>query len=179
MFRIVSSSPPPNSLLAHRFLVGYVYGRTQSQTGGQLPIYLIRRLGTLAGFQPILLGLIFLSRHLWIEGGVLAGTGVFVILFIEVYAFRKLRVPGRSSLASASRNGLDVFTAAARRRTDGAESSAGSGRDSPHPRGAPRTRGSMASVLEMMSITLAVMPSSSANRDPVPLCMSSSFLTIT
>lgn len=35
--------------------------------------------------------------------------------------------------------------------------------------GARRTRGSMASVLEMMSVTLAVMPSPSQMRGPVPI----------
>ncbi|KAH8835622.1 hypothetical protein DL96DRAFT_1454607 [Flagelloscypha sp. PMI_526] len=155
------------SLLAHRFLVGYVYGRTHSQTGGIVSIYLIRRLGTLAGFEPILMGLIFLSRHIWIEGGVLVGAGVFTIIGMEIYAWSKLRLPGRSALSETSRNGLKAFTASARTPEPVVSMiKSESGTSSPRPQ---RTRGSMASVLEMMSITLAVMPSSGANRDPVPL----------
>ena len=45
---------------AHRFLVGYVYGRTRSQTGGLLQMWLIQRFGTLLAFQPLVLGLILL-----------------------------------------------------------------------------------------------------------------------
>src|SRR6266702_2922195 len=33
--------------LAHRFLVGYVYGRTRSQTGGLLQIWLLKRFTSL------------------------------------------------------------------------------------------------------------------------------------
>ncbi|KAJ3557112.1 hypothetical protein NM688_g1642 [Phlebia brevispora] len=70
---------------AHRFLIGYVYGRTQSQTGGLLWIWLMKRLGTILAFQPLLLGLILLTRRLWIEGGVLCGAASFVFVFVEFY----------------------------------------------------------------------------------------------
>ncbi|KIK70577.1 hypothetical protein GYMLUDRAFT_148994 [Collybiopsis luxurians FD-317 M1] len=151
------------TLIAHRFLIGYVYGRTRSQTGGLLQIWLLRRFATLLAFQPILLGLIFLSRQFWIEGGVLVGTGGAVICFVEVFATMRTRHPGRSSLSPITRDSLDTFSDTARstRRTSVDETSTGvSG---------TRPRGSMASVLEMMSLTLAVMPSTSPNKSPVPL----------
>lgn len=156
------------TLVAHRFLVGYVYGRTQSQTGGLLQIWLLRRFGTVVAFQPILLGLIYLSRELWIEGGVLCGVGGAVILFMEGYAMWKTRLPGRKSLSHVAQDSLDRFVEIARpkgRRNVDEESTSlvsGSGRGQ-------RTRGSLASVLEMMSLTLAVMPSSTETRGPVPL----------
>lgn len=150
--------------LAHRFLVGYVYARTHSQTGGLLQLWLLRRFGTLLSFQPILLGLIFLSRHFWIEGGVLIGTGVFVILFVEIYTSAKMRQPGRKSLSPITRNSLERFQTGADRR-GGSETDTVSGSSVP----GTRTRGSMASVLEMMSLTLAVMPTSSNYKGPVPL----------
>ncbi|KAJ3830358.1 hypothetical protein F5880DRAFT_1067127 [Lentinula raphanica] len=152
-------------LIAHRFLIGYVYARTLSQTGGLLQLWLLRRFATLLAFQPILLGLIYLSRKVWIEGGVLIGTGLVVIIFVEIYATWKTRLPGRSSLSPITKDSLATFRNAARasKRTSVDEASTGTGVLG------GRTRGSMASVLEMMSLTLAVMPSSSSTQSPVPL----------
>jgi hypothetical protein len=90
--------------------VGYVYARTHSQTGGLLQIWLLRRFGTLLSFQPILLGLIFLSRKFWIEGGVLCGTGLFVIVFVEIYVITRTRQPGRGSLPAITRGSLPAIT---------------------------------------------------------------------
>ncbi|KAG6846106.1 hypothetical protein H0H87_006470 [Tephrocybe sp. NHM501043] len=158
---------PLTYIIAHRYLIGYVYGRTHSQTGGLLQIWLIKRFGTLLSLQPILLGLIFLSREFWIEGGILAGVGVAVIVFVEVYTTWMTRMPGRKSLSPITQNSLNTFEVTAwdtSRRVDDESTSHGSssGRN-------PRLRGSMASVLEMMSVTLAVMPSNSNYRGPVPL----------
>ncbi|KAJ7482288.1 hypothetical protein B0H11DRAFT_2193371 [Mycena galericulata] len=158
------------TLVAHRFLVGYVYARTHSQTGGLLQIWLLRRFGTLLAFQPILLGLIFLSREFWIEGGVLIGTGLFVIVFVEIYVINRTRLPGRRSLPPITRDSLDSFSAAARpsrRRTvdDETASLVSSGRQGE----GHRTRRSIASVLEMMSVTLAVMPPLKPEQVSIPL----------
>jgi len=157
---------------AHRYLVGYVYARTHSQTGGLLQIWLLRRFGTLLSLQPLLLGLIFLSREFWVEGGVLIGIGVIVIVFVESYTHRKTKLPGRGSLSAITRNSLDSFASAAKytnlRNFDGESASFVSSAK------VARARGSMASVLEMMSVTLAVMPSPSPQRGPVPLSMLSS-----
>ncbi|KAF5392490.1 hypothetical protein D9757_002324 [Collybiopsis confluens] len=104
-----------------------------------------------------------MSRKFWIEGGVLVGTGGAVILFVEVYASLKTRRPGRNTLSPITRDSLETFlnTAKSAQRTSVDEASTSvSG---------PRPRGSMASVLEMMSLTLAVMPSSSPTKSPVPL----------
>ncbi|KAF8167474.1 hypothetical protein B0H34DRAFT_18533 [Crassisporium funariophilum] len=152
------------TLIAHRFLVGYVYARTHSQTGGLLQIWLLRRFGTLLSFQPILLGLVLMTRHFWIEGGVLVGTGVFVIIFVESYTTWKTRLPGRKSLSPITQNSIDTFASAADRYIDH-ETDTINGSSLP----GTRTRGSMASVLEMMSVTLAVMPSASTYRGAVPL----------
>ncbi|KAF8807999.1 hypothetical protein BYT27DRAFT_7190091 [Phlegmacium glaucopus] len=152
------------TLIAHRFLVGYVYARTHSQTGGLLQMWLLRRFGTSLSFQPILLGLVFLTRQLWIEGGVLIGTGLFVIVFVESYTTWKTRLPGRKFLSPITRNSLETFANTADRYLQNETSTIN---DSSAP--GTRTRGSMASVLEMMSATLAVMPSSSNFKGVVPL----------
>ena len=160
---------PPflSEFAAHRYLVGYVYARTHSQTGALLQIWLLRRFGTLLAFQPILLGLILLSRNFWIEGGILIGSGVAVIIFVEFYASWKTRLPGQKALSAITQNSLHTFAGTARpsNRPNVDEESTSLVSSA---RGA-RTRGSMASVLEMMSLTLAVMPSPSPFRGPIPL----------
>lgn len=155
------------SELAHRFLIGYVYGRTHSQTGGVLQIWILKRFGTILAFQPLILGLVLLSRELWIEGGVLCGAALFVVVFVESYCAWKTRIPGRRSLSPVTKDALTTFTRAARPSTprdidEESTSLVSSTRNT-------RARGSFASVLEMMSLTLAVMPSPSQARGPVPL----------
>ena len=151
--------------IAHRFLVGYVYARTHSQTGGLLQLWLLKRCGTLLSLQPIFLGLIFLSRNIWIEGAVLTGTGVGVIFFVETYTTLKLRLPSRGSLSPITRDSLNHFVSAADRyllESADETTHASSTRE-------PLVRGSMASVLEMMSLTLAVQPYAPIYRGPIPL----------
>lgn len=156
-----------DNISAHRFLVGYVYARTHSQTGGLLQIWLLRRFATLLVFQPLLLGLILLSRQLWILGGILVGVAVGVAIVVEIYCSRKTSVPGPRSLSPITQDSLQTFAKTARL-------SAGRNGDDESmslvstARGA-RPRGSMASVLDMMSLTLAVEPSPSQQRGPVPL----------
>ncbi|KAI0299794.1 hypothetical protein BC826DRAFT_1090413 [Russula brevipes] len=155
------------TLVAHRFLIGYVYGRTRSQTGGLLQIWLLKRFASLLALQPILLGLILLSRRLWPEGSTLVATGIVTIFFVEVYTRLKERQPGRGALSPVSQHALESFRKAARpsRLTIPEEESTSivsSGR-------AARTRGSFASVLDMMSMTLAVVPSQYQQHGPVPI----------
>jgi hypothetical protein len=123
------------------------------------------------------LGLILLSRRLWIEGGVLCGFAVGVILLAEVYCSRKLRQPGLASLGPTTRHHIETFGKAAKpnrnRNTDDESTDLVAENGGMNP----RARGSFASVLEMMSITLAVTPSSHF-RGPVPLRESLFFLVI-
>ena len=147
--------------------MGYVYGRTQSQTGGRLQIWLLKRLGTILAFQPLLLGLILLTRRIWIEGGVLCGAASFVLVFVELYCTWRVRLPGKRSLNNVTRESLEGFVRATKPNAprdvidEESTSLVSSARSPP--------RGSFASILEMMSLTLAVMPSPSQARGPVPL----------
>ena len=127
-------------------------------------MWLLRRFGTLLSFQPILLGLIFMTLKFWIEGGVLIGSGVIVIVFVETYTNWKTRLPGRKYLSPITQDSLDTFASGADRYFNN-ETDTSNGSSIP----GVRTRGSMASVLEMMSLTLAVMPSSSTYKGAVPL----------
>lgn len=154
-------------MAAHRFLINYVYGRTHSSAGGLLQIWVVRKLGTLLGFQPLVLGLVLLSRELWIEGAILCGFAAFTFIFVEVYATWRTRLPGRRSLSPVTQDSLEIFTRTARpgRGSVAREESlslVSSARNT-------RTRGSFASILDMMSLTLAVSPSPSEARGPVPL----------
>ena len=152
---------------AHRFLIGHVYGRTKSPTGGLMQLFMLRRFALLLALQPLVLGLILLSRRLWPEAGALLGTSFVVAIFVELFCSLKTREPGLRSLSPVTRNSLETFKAAARplrRRNVDEESISLVSSDKNI-----RSRGSMASVLEMMSITLAVIPSPSQMRGPVPL----------
>ena len=134
----------------------------------------MKRLGTTLALQPLLLGLIFLSRRLWIEGGVLCGTAVFVVGFVEAYCRRRTRASGGATtttttaqLGVVTRDSLATFARTARpaqpRDLDEESTSlVSSARNT-------RMRGSFASILDMMSMTLAVMPSPSQTRGAVPL----------
>ena len=128
---------------------------------------MLRRFAFLLALQPLVLGLILLSRRLWPEAGALVGTSLAVALFVELFCSLKMRQPGVKSLSPVTRNSLETFKAAARpaRRRNVDEESVSLVSSDKNP----RSRGSMASVLEMMSITLAVIPSPSQMRGPVPL----------
>ena len=132
-----------------------------------MQLFMLRRFALLLALQPLILGLILLSRRLWPEAGTLLGTSVAVALFVELFCSLKTREPGVRSLSPVTRNSLETFGTTARparRQTVDEESVSLVSSDKN-----PRSRGSMASVLEMMSITLAVIPSSSHARGPVPL----------
>jgi hypothetical protein len=133
-------------------------------------LWLLKRFASLLALQPILLGLILFTRRLWPEGGSLVGTRGLTIVFIEVYTYIKERRPG---LSPVSLHALESFRKAARPSNHAVfeEESTSiiiSGR-------AARTRGSFASVLEMMSTTLAVVPSRYQQHGPVPLRTCSPF----
>jgi len=134
-----------------------------------LQIWLLRRFATVVAFQPILLGLVFLTRKLWIEGGVLVGVAVLAIIIAELYAASLMRLPSRRSLSPVTQDALDTFQERARPvNQPNSSDDEGTSLVSSSQR-AVRSRGSMASVLEMMSLTLAVMPTPHSGRHAVPL----------
>ncbi|KAG8704088.1 hypothetical protein FRC09_003778, partial [Ceratobasidium sp. 395] len=161
------------SLVAFRYLVGYVWTRTNApSTGGLLQLWLLRRFATLIALQPLLMGLIFLSRRLWALAGVLLGAALLIVLIVEGYCTYKSRSPPERDFSPVVRDSLATFKRSmhgsrARRRLT-IEEDGTSLVSSPMERnGIPR--GSIASVLDMMSITLNVMPSLNRTRDAVPI----------
>jgi hypothetical protein len=87
-------------------------------------------------------------------------------VFVELYTSWKTRLPGRKFLSPITLNSLETFANAAHHYV---ENDTGTINDSSAM--GTRTRGSMASVLEMMSTTLAVTPSSFNFTGVVPLRM--------
>ncbi|KZT61296.1 hypothetical protein CALCODRAFT_447556 [Calocera cornea HHB12733] len=163
------------SLVAHRFLVGYVYQRG-GQTGGLIQIWILRRFLDLLALQPILLGLLVLSRQEWALGGALLGIGVGLVLLVEVYTVRnERRRKNKKNLSHDTQHALAAFkeTISARqpRGVEGERLVPAGVRQAPTaPAGDPvrHRRGSIASILDMMAVTLAVRPSSRRTQ-PVPL----------
>ncbi|KIJ45476.1 hypothetical protein M422DRAFT_59699 [Sphaerobolus stellatus SS14] len=156
------------TLIAHRYLIGYVFARTHSsQTGGLLQIWLLRRFADLVALQPLLLGLILLTRKLWVLGGILVGAAALLLALVETYASYKLRSPGINSLQEPARESLSRLQETI--RSGNSQLPADADLTNSSRRLPPLPRSSLASVLEMMSLTLAVTPPSAKFRGPVPL----------
>ncbi|KAH7100165.1 hypothetical protein BKA62DRAFT_801451 [Auriculariales sp. MPI-PUGE-AT-0066] len=157
------------TLIAHRFLVGYVYPNLLgSQNGGLIQIWFLRRLASVLCLQPLLLGLMLLSHRVWVLGGISIGSALFIVLFVEAFTRWKLRKPGVKSLSAVTRDSLQKLSATLHRRPGSGDSEETS-LVSSSQRMRTRSRGSMASVLEMLNVTLAVMPSQKRSKGPVPL----------
>ncbi|KAG8742653.1 hypothetical protein FRC10_001136 [Ceratobasidium sp. 414] len=162
------------SLVAYRYLAGYVWTRTNApSTGGLVQLWLLRRFATLLALQPLLMGLIFLSRRLWALAGVLFSASLLIVVAVESYCAYKSRTLPERNFGPVARDSLATFKRSlqgnrGRRRRLTIEEDGTSLVSSPMGRsGIPR--GSIASVLEMMSITLNVMPSPNRARDAVPI----------
>ena len=161
------------SLVAYRYLVGYVWTRTNApSTGGVLQLWLLRRFATLLALQPLLMALIFLTRGLWSLAGVLLGAALLIVLITEGYCRHKSRTPPERKFSPVVRDSLATFkrsmVGSRGRRRLTIEEDGTSLVSSPMGRsGVPR--GSIASVLDMMSITLNVMPSLNRTKDAVPI----------
>ena len=126
----------------------------------------MKRFASIVSFQPILLGLILMTRELFIEGGILVGFGVAATVLVEIYGYWKTRLPGRKSLSAVTLDSLNRFEERVRTRDQrGPEGEGASLVSAPRM----RSRGSLSSVLEMMSLTLAVMPTPHQSRGAVPL----------
>lgn len=144
-----------------------------------LQIWIIKRFASVLVLQPILLGVILLSQRLWVLGGILVGVGTVLLIFAEVYAESRTRGPTRRNLTMEARQSLAMFhhvsletnaNSTAKQDGKGIEySDERTSLVSQERMSRVRSRGSLASVLEMMSIILATMPSHTRNRSLVPL----------
>ena len=99
-----------------------------------------------------------------------------LVVAVEIYCNWKTKLPGTSSLNTITRYSLNTFASAAR-TSNPQDFDDESTTPTSTARGHTRARGSMASILDMMSLTLAVEPSPSQQRGPVPLRGLSSYIT--
>lgn len=163
------------TLVAHRYLVGYVYGRSDhGQSGGLLQLWIVRRFATMLALQPFLLGLVLLPFHEWALAGVLLGLAVFLVFITETYTAARMRKPGVKSLSEASWESLDEFTTEIKNKRDDDDDGEKSPRTATEggatpPRLARRTVVSMTSLLDMISRTLALPRSAARQRQAIPL----------
>jgi len=163
------------TLVAHRFLAGYVYGRSDhGQSGGLLQLWILRRFATMLALQPFLLGLILLPFREWGLAGVLLGSAVFIAFVTETYTTARMRKPGVKSLSEASQESLtDLITEIKNRRDDNDDDSEKSLPAAPEGEATPPRRAravvSMTSLLDMISRTLALPRSGSRQGQAIPL----------
>ncbi|GJJ09404.1 hypothetical protein Clacol_003626 [Clathrus columnatus] len=154
---------PRQRFRTHRYLISCVYIKAP-QTGGLLQLWLLRRLANLMVLQPLILGLILLTRQFRVLGGALVGISVLLLSCIELYAWFKLRLVQPNSISSATKEKVQHLARAAKSEIP----SYNRGYQAPDSPLQP-ARSSVATVLEMMSITLAVMPPNVKRRGPIPL----------
>lgn len=150
--------------MAHKYLIGYVYIEGP-QTGGLLQLWLLQRLANLTILQPLVLGLIILTRRLWVTGGVLIGISILLLSSMEFYTRLRLRLIQPDTLSDITKEMLYRFRRGAQAEANQYPYTEGS--SIPGVSAPPRS--SVASVLEMMSITLAVIPPGVKKRGPIPL----------
>ena len=101
----------------------------------------------------------------------MGGVALLIVCVVEGYASWRLRKPGRRSLSGVTRHSLRAYENSARPRrgplpASEEKSTITNTSDRPRRRNAHT---SISSILDMMNITLAVMPSPARNRGPVPL----------
>jgi hypothetical protein len=133
----------------------------------------MRRFATLFALQPLLIGLVVLAHRKWILGGIMIGIAVFLVTLVEWYCIHRLKKPSVDSLSPVTRDSIEQYMHSARPANalfgNGSPDEKGSAAGPSNGKGRRAKNGSISSVLEMMSLTLAVMPGNNRNRPPVPL----------
>lgn len=81
-----------------------------SFSDGYLGLWLVRRLGWCLGIQPLLYGLILLSRREWAIGGVSCAIALLAVILSEALTARRLPEKRRKHLDSSTRSSLDAVT---------------------------------------------------------------------
>lgn len=98
------------SLIAVRYLVTFVsldHAPARSAHNAELAMWTIRRIGWCLAIQPLLFGLINLSRREWAIGGVALGVAVLAVVLVEVLIGRKERKRSRCALSGPARLALE------------------------------------------------------------------------
>ncbi|WVW78796.1 hypothetical protein I302_100758 [Kwoniella bestiolae CBS 10118] len=105
------------SFIANRYMIEHVFVDTSAgHTGTILALWTVRRFGWILGFQPLLYGLILLSRDEWAIGGVSIGVAVVVVAISEGLTILRYREKRRRNLNGNTRKALDELAVTMRIR---------------------------------------------------------------
>jgi len=95
--------------------VEYLHAPSKGYEAATLALWTIRRFGWVLAFQPMIYGLIVLSRREWEIGGISVGVAVVTIVISELVTAGLHPSPRRSKLSASCRKSLDDITLQMRR----------------------------------------------------------------
>ncbi|WVQ68925.1 uncharacterized protein L199_007134 [Kwoniella botswanensis] len=99
------------SFIANRYMIEHVFvDSSAGYTGTVLALWSVRRFGRVLGFQPLLYGLILLSRNEWAIGGVSIGVAVITVLLSEGLTVLRFKEKMRKDLNGNTRKALDELS---------------------------------------------------------------------
>ncbi|WWD00248.1 hypothetical protein V866_007157 [Kwoniella sp. B9012] len=99
------------SYIANRYMIEHVFvDSSAGYTGTVLALWSVRRFGWVLGFQPLLYGLILLSRNEWAIGGVSIAVAIITVLLSEGLTVLEYKEKRRKDLNGNTRKGLDELS---------------------------------------------------------------------
>lgn len=90
--------------------VEYLHAPAKGFEGATLALWTIRRFGWVLALQPLIYGLIVLSRREWEIGGVSIGVAVITVIISEVVTVGLHRGPSRRKLSFPTKKALDTIS---------------------------------------------------------------------
>ncbi|WRT65103.1 uncharacterized protein IL334_002045 [Kwoniella shivajii] len=99
------------SFIANRYMIEHVFVDSSScHPGTVLALWSIRRFGWTLSLQPLLYGLIVISRNEWAIGCVSIGVAVITLVLSELLTVLRFPPPKRKYLSGTTRKALDELT---------------------------------------------------------------------
>jgi hypothetical protein len=89
--------------------VEYLYAPSRGYEGATLALWTIRRFGWVLALQPLIYGLIVLSRNEWEIGGISIGVAVLTVVLSELLTTVSHPSPSRKRLSATTRRRLDTI----------------------------------------------------------------------
>jgi hypothetical protein len=92
----------------------YLHAPSQGFEAATLALWTIRRFGWVLALQPLIYGLIVLSRREWEMGGISIGVAVVTVVISEIVTAGLHPSPSRRKLSASTRKSLDDISVAMR-----------------------------------------------------------------
>ncbi|OCF59137.1 hypothetical protein L486_03638 [Kwoniella mangroviensis CBS 10435] len=144
------------SFIANRYMIEHVFvDSSAGYTGTVLALWHVRRFGWVLKFQPLLYGLILLSRNEWEIGGVSIGVAIITVLLSEGLTVLRFKDKRRKDLNGNTRKALDELSS--------------SMRDTKKDDGNRNERNSRQSDLSLLNRVTALLPGYGRLPDHFPL----------